>query len=235
MVFMKAILALAVVVAALLTGFTIPVALVAHTSSGGVLVGARATCKPHGHRHHHRRCQRRSSPSPARRPLLRSSPTPTDTRAPTTPARRRSAPRPSPSPASSSSPPPPGREACVTRGPVRELRPLRLRRLMMNSNGFNTYVANNCCSDHELQANRHRPQSRRLVGHRHRARRKHRGAHVSQHFWELFNNWCGSGWGDIDRLHRHPHLQPVRPSPATYAQTMPHDSATIAQAAWISG
>jgi glycosyl hydrolase family 12 len=93
---MKAILALAVVVAALLTGFTIPIAIVAHTSSAGALVGARATCKPHGHR----RCQ---SPSPATA-TTSSSPSPTDTSSPAPAATSSS---PSPFPASTSPSPTP--------------------------------------------------------------------------------------------------------------------------------
>jgi hypothetical protein len=85
---MRAILALAATVAALLTGFSIPIAIVAHSSSTGAFVGARHTCKPDGHR----RCR-----SPA---TASSSPSPTDSSSPTPAATSSS---PSPSPASTTS------------------------------------------------------------------------------------------------------------------------------------
>jgi hypothetical protein len=127
---MKAILALAVVAAALLTGFTIPVAMVAHTSSGGVLVGAHATCKPHGHR----RC-RSPSPAPA---TASSSPSPTDTSSPT-PAATSSSPSPSPTSTSSSRSPSPG---CTTSAAQGECGPYDSYSLITSTTS-STHVGNN--------------------------------------------------------------------------------------------
>src|SRR4029077_5427051 len=134
-VFMKAIAALAAVAAALITGFTIPIALAAHASSAGTPVHCR-----HGHGHGHR-C-RASSPSPAST-ATRSSPSPTDTGSPTPAATSSSPSSPSLSPASTSSSPPPGGTACVTRDPSGNCGPYDYPQIT-NSNGFDTYVAKNC-------------------------------------------------------------------------------------------
>ena len=140
--FMKAVITLVVVAAALLTGFTIPIALAAHTSSAG----APATCKPHGHRHHRHVLCRSSSPSPATA-TTGSSPSAKDTSSPTPTATSSS---PSPSPASTSSSPSPGGTACVIPDPSGNCGPYDYAGIT-NSNGFNTYVGNNCWADPSCQ------------------------------------------------------------------------------------
>src|SRR5262249_31683665 len=134
----------AVMAAALVTGFTIPIAIAAHSFSDGALVTAaeaHAACKQYGHRHHHHPC-RSSSPSPGPT-TTSSSPSPSDTSS-SAPAATSSPP--SPPPPSTSSPPPPGGTACVTSEPSGNCGPYHYAGIT-NSNGFNTYVANNCWAD----------------------------------------------------------------------------------------
>ena len=72
---------------------------------------------------------------------------------------------PSPSPASSSSSPSPGGTACVTSDPSGNCGPYDYAGIV-NSNGFNTYVAEQLLGRPELPADDHRPQPRRLDRHR---------------------------------------------------------------------
>jgi Glycosyl hydrolase family 12 len=228
---MKAILALAVVVAALLTGFTIPAVLVAHTSSGGVLVGARVTCKAHGHRHHHWRCQRRSrataSSSPT--PTNTSAPTPTDTSAPT--PTDTSAPAPTdtsaPAPTDTSAPPSPTGAACVTAGTSGNCGPYHYAGIT-NSNGFNTYVGNNCWADPSCQqtVTAHDPGNWSLSADEPAGNTAVKTYPDTQ---QLMNNFSSDGtWsGSSDTP-----ISGLSALSSTYAETMPHNSGTTAQAAW---
>src|SRR5215469_8130965 len=134
---MKAILALAVMAAALLTGCavatphaapTAPIAPAIHTSHTSS-AAALATCKPHGHR----RC-RSSSPSPAGA-TTRSSPSPTDKSSPTLTT------SPGPGPTATSPPPSPRSTGpvCVTSKAMGQCGPYAYPANTASS-GYNTYV-----------------------------------------------------------------------------------------------
>ena len=218
-VFMKAIAALAAVAAALITGFTIPIALAAHASSAGAPVHCR-----HGHGHGHR-C-RSSSPSPAST-ATRSSPSPTDTGSPTPAATSSSPSSPSPSPASTSSSPPPGGTACVTRDPSGNCGPYDYPQIT-NSNGFDTYVANNCWADPSCQqtVTAHGPGNWSLSAHEPAG---NTAVMTYPNVQQLMNNYSADGtWsGSSDTP-----ISGLTALASTYTETMPHNSGTIAQAAW---
>jgi hypothetical protein len=215
---MKAVIAVVAVAAALVTGFTIPIALTAHTSS----VGAPAICAPHGHRHHrHVQC-RSSSPSPTHASAS-SSPSATGTSSPT-PAVTSSAP--SPPPASTSAPPP-GGTACVTRDPSGNCGPYDYPQIT-NSNGFDTYVANSCWADPSCQqtVTARGPGNWSLSAHEPAG---NTAVMTYPNVQQLMNNfsadgtWSGSGDTPISGL---------ATMTSTYTETMPHNSGTTAQAAW---
>src|SRR5262245_14701808 len=217
--FMKAVIAVVAVAAALVTGFTIPIALAAHTSSAA----GPATCQPHRFRHQHHVLCRSSSPSPTHA-TASSSPSAQSTSSPT-PAVTSSAP--SPSPASTSSPPSPGGTACVTREPSGNCGPYDYPQIT-NSNGFDTYVANNCWADPSCQqaVTAHDPGNWSLSAHEPAG---NTAVMTYPNVQQLMTNYSGDGtWsGSSDTP-----ISGLAAMTSTYTETMPHNSGTIAQAAW---
>jgi hypothetical protein len=101
---------------------------------------------------------------------------------------------------------------------------------IMNSNGFNTYVANNCWGDPNCKqtVTAHNPGDWSVTA---TEPAGNTAVRTYPNTSQLFNNWCGSGWGDCATATDTP-ISSLSSLSSTYAQTMPHDSATIAQAAW---
>jgi Glycosyl hydrolase family 12 len=99
-----------------------------------------------------------------------------------------------------------------------------------NSNGFNTYVANNCWGDPNCKQTitAHDPGDWSVTA------TEPAGSTAVRTYpntSQLFNNWCGTGWEGCANA-THTPISSLSSLSSTYAQTMPHDSATIAQAAW---
>jgi hypothetical protein len=140
---------------------------------------------------------------------------------------------PSPSDPSSSTPaatglsPAAAGKACVTTEPSGNCGPYYYSRIT-NSNGFNTYVGNNCWADPSCQQTitAHDP------GHWSLSAREPAGNTAVKTYpdiQQLMNNYSTDGkWsGSSDTP-----ISGLSVLSSTYAETMPHDKGTIAQAAW---
>jgi hypothetical protein len=135
----------------------------------------------------------------------------------------------SPSPADTGPSPGPSPDgaACVTHDPSGNCGPYDYPQIT-NSNGFDTYVANNCWADPSCQqtVTAHGPGSWSLSAHEPAG---NTAVMTYPNVQQLMNNfsadgtWSGSGDTPISGL---------ATMTSTYTETMPHNSGTTAQAAW---
>jgi hypothetical protein len=122
---------------------------------------------------------------------------------------------------------------CVTSAPSGSCGPYGFARIV-NSNGYNTYVGNNCWADpgckQTVSANE--PADWKVVS---TEPKGNTSVKTYPDIQQLFNNWCGDHWG-TNRACANPSDTPIRAlSRLTfgYRLTMPRDdSGTIAQAAY---
>jgi hypothetical protein len=123
--------------------------------------------------------------------------------------------------------PPPGGTACVTRDPSGNCGPYDYPQIT-NSNGFDTYVANNCWADPSCQqtVTAHSPGNWALSA---REPAGNTAVMTYPNVQQLMNNYSGDGtWsGSSDTP-----ISKLATMTSTYTETMPHNGGTIAQAAW---
>ena len=135
---------------------------------------------------------------------------------------------PSPSPASSSSPPPPGVTACVTSDPSGNCGPYDYAGIV-NSNGFNTYVQNNCWGDPNCQ----QTITARTPGDWTVTATEPAGnlaVRTYPNIQEIMDNWSPDGtWSGAGTDTPIASLSKLT---STYTETTPHNAGTVAQAAW---
>jgi hypothetical protein len=135
---------------------------------------------------------------------------------------------PSPPATTSSASQPPTGAACVTSAGNGNCGPYRYP-LISNSNGFNTYVGNNCWADpgckQTVSANS--PGDWQVVS---TEPAGNTGVKTYPNVQQLFNDWCGAGWNTCPGSDTP--ISALSSLRSTYAEATPHNSATIAQFAW---
>jgi hypothetical protein len=137
---------------------------------------------------------------------------------------------PSPDSASSSTPPKTG-TPCSATGAQGRCGPYSYPQIAM-SNGFNTYTGNNCWSDPSCNfvLTSYNPGNWSVTG---TEPAGHTGVQAYSNTSQLTNDWNGSGWGSGGITpHTDTPISALTSLSSSYAETMPHNSGTIAQAAW---
>lgn len=183
--------------------------------AGGKLTGVQATRTPS--------CAATATPVQwAGKAGVTASPSPTIT-----------SPSPSPSVSTSTSAPPPG--TCVTSDPSGNCGPYSYAGIT-NSNGFNTYVSNNCWGDPSCQqtvtatdpgnwsVTAHEPDGNTAVM-------------TYPDVKQMFNDWCGTGWNDCANMTDTP-LSAMSLLTSSFTENMHQASGTIAEAGydlWLTG
>jgi hypothetical protein len=103
------------------------------------------------------------------------------------------------------------------------------------SNGFNTYVSTNCWAHpgcgYRLAAPAASAHSAEPWSVTATETAGNTGVRSYPDIQQLTNNWCGAGWGGCASPGDTP-LSGLRLLRGSYAETMPHNAATDAQAAW---
>jgi hypothetical protein len=134
----------------------------------------------------------------------------------------------SPSPGSASSSTPPGNGTpCTATGSQGRCGPYPYPKIVM-SNGFNTYTGNNCWSDPSCNfvLTSYNPGHWSVTG-------TEPAVQAYSNTSQLANDWNGSGWGAGGITpHTDTPISALTSLSSSYAETMPHNSGTIAQAAW---
>jgi len=158
-------------------------------------------------------------------------PSPSASPATTSPAPSPSSTTSSPDPTATSqsptAPPPAGSWACTTSAPSGNCGAYDYASIT-NSNGYNTYVGNNCWADPQCKQtiSANNPGDWQVVA-------THPAGNTAVRTYpdvqQLFNNWCsGGGWGNC---HNDTPVSGLAQLTSTYAETTPRGG-TIAQFAW---
>jgi hypothetical protein len=138
---------------------------------------------------------------------------------------------PEPTPTPSSPPPRPGTWACVVSGPTDNCGAYNFDDIV-NSNGFNTYVANNCWADPDCKQtiSANSPADWQVVSEQPEG---NTAVRTYPNIQQLFNNWCGRGqWDGCPNPTGTP-ISALSGLEFGYELTMPsEDTGTIAQAAY---
>jgi hypothetical protein len=133
----------------------------------------------------------------------------------------------SPASAATGSSPAAAGKACVTTEPSGNCGPYAYAGIT-NSNGFNTYVGNNCWADPSCQQTitAHHPGNWSLSA---REPAGNTAVKTYPNIQQLMNNYSADGkWSGPDDTP----ISGLSALSSTYAETMPHNKGTIAQAAW---
>ena len=101
--------------------------------------------------------------------------------------------------------------------------------LIPNSNGYTTYVSNNCWADPSASDQHRRDPGNGTV--RADEPASNTGVKTYPDVQQLFSDWTGGGWNNGPNVTDTPVSGLTRLS-SSYAETMPHNSGTDAQAAW---
>ena len=123
----------------------------------------------------------------------------------------------------------PGAWQCVTSAPSGNCGAYDYPRIV-SSNGYNTYIGNNCWADPSCSqtVSANSPGDWQV-----RADEPAGNTAVKTYpdVQQLFNNWTGSGWGPCGACTDTP-LNSLTSLTSSYAESTPHNAATIAQFAW---
>ena len=188
-----------------------------------------------------------SGPAPSPSPVLRASPSSSTTSSSTTsssttsPTLTPTSPTPSPTtPAPSSSTPSPTGTgwACVTSSPTGNCPDYTDPQHITMSNGYNTYVANNCWADPSCRqtVSANSPQDWQVVS---TEPAGNGSVMTGPELQQQTNNWCPAQktWGNLvtngcPGSEGNAPIASLASLSSAYAETMPHDSGTIAEAAY---